>query len=72
MGRSWQFFLTVAIVCGALGYFYYSSDFYAERSAGGEGSAATESVEAPADATAGAPPEAPAEAGDLGLIPSNE
>jgi len=34
LGRSWQFFLTVAIVIAGMSYFYYSSDFYAKRAAG--------------------------------------
>jgi hypothetical protein len=34
LGRSWQFFLTIAIVIAAMTYFYYSSDFYAKRAAG--------------------------------------
>jgi hypothetical protein len=33
MGRAWQFFLTVAITAAILAYFYYSSDFYAKRTA---------------------------------------
>jgi hypothetical protein len=60
MGRSWQFFLTIALVVGVMGYLYYSSDFYAERSAG----AATE-AEAPAEAGESAAPAA-------GVIPSKE
>jgi hypothetical protein len=63
MGRSWQFFLTVAVVVVAMAAFYYSSDFYAERAGGDEG-AVTEAQ--------GAPAEAPAAEGDLGLIPTNE
>ena len=34
MGRAWHFFLTVALVCGIMAYFYYTSDFYAQRAAG--------------------------------------
>jgi hypothetical protein len=33
MGRAWQFFLTVAMTITVLAYLYYSSDFYAKRSA---------------------------------------
>jgi hypothetical protein len=63
MGRSWQFLLTIAIICGVMGYLYYTSDFYAERSAG----AATE-AEAPAAAGESAATMAPA----AGVIPSKE
>lgn len=33
MGRAWQFFLTVAITAIAFAYLYYTSDYYAKRSA---------------------------------------
>jgi hypothetical protein len=33
MGRAWQFFLTVAITVTAFAYLYYTSDYYARRSA---------------------------------------
>ena len=39
MGRSWQFLAVVAIIVGTGMYFYYSSDFYAERAAGGPAAA---------------------------------
>ena len=41
MGRSWQFFLTVAIVVAGASYAYYSSDFYAQRSSGVKPAAAS-------------------------------
>ncbi len=63
MGRSWQFFLTIAIICGVMGYFYYTSDFYAERSAG----SATE-AQAPAAAGESAATTAPGAGG----VPSKE
>ena len=67
MGRSWQFFLTVAIVIGVMGYLYYTSDFYAERSAGPDVTPATE---------AGSPGQEPAAAeggpAKSGGIPSKE
>jgi hypothetical protein len=44
MGRSWQFFLTIAIVSGVMGYLYYTSDYYAERSAGPAAGPATEAA----------------------------
>lgn len=33
MGRAWQFFLTVAVTATAFAYLYYTSDYYAKRSA---------------------------------------
>jgi hypothetical protein len=44
MGRSWQFFLTIAVISGVMGYLYYTSDFYAERSAGTVASPANEAA----------------------------
>ena len=44
MGRSWQFFLTIAIISAVMGYFYYTSDYYAERSAGPGASPDTEAA----------------------------
>ncbi len=35
MGRSWQFLAVVAIIVGIGAFFYYTSDFYAERAAAG-------------------------------------
>jgi hypothetical protein len=65
MGRSWQFFLTIAIVVGVMGYLYYSSDFYAERSAAGP----TAETQAPAEAGETAETAAPAEGG---VVPPKE
>lgn len=58
MGRSWQFFLTVAIVVAGASYAYYSSDYYAQRSSGAGAKPAAETS-------------APAEGG-AGIIPSNK
>jgi len=46
--RSWQFLLVVAVVIGALTYFYYNSDYYAKRAAApaGESNAPAETVPA--------------------------
>lgn len=41
MGRAWQFFLTVAIAVTAFAYLYYTSDYYAKRSAPAAPPAAT-------------------------------
>jgi hypothetical protein len=65
MGRSWQFLAVVAIIVGMGMYFYYSSDFYAERAAGGP-AAESQRTAAPIESV-GAPaaeelPIAPAEA----------
>jgi hypothetical protein len=76
MGRSWQFFLTIAIVVAGMSYFYYTSDYYAQRSAGGAAQPVAETgapvtAEAPAaPSPAPAAPANPAEGG--GIIPSNE
>jgi hypothetical protein len=78
LGRSWQFFLTIAIVIAAMSYFYYSSDFYAKRAAGEGGkTTATQAASAPsagAPADPGAPdaPATPAAPSEGGIIPSNE
>jgi hypothetical protein len=40
MGRAWQFFLMVAMTCAVMGYLYYSSDYYGQRSTAPAGSAA--------------------------------
>ena len=32
IGRSWQFFLTVALTVALFTWLYYSSDYYADRS----------------------------------------
>jgi hypothetical protein len=58
MGRSWQFLAVVALIVGIGAFFYYTSDFYAERAAGGP----------PAEETQ----PAPAQAGAAGVIPPNE
>jgi hypothetical protein len=63
MGRSWQFFLTIAIVVGVMGYLYYSSDFYAERSAAGP----TAETQAPAKPGESAETAAPPEGGTIPL-----
>lgn len=41
MGRAWQFFMTVAITVTAFAYLYYTSDYYAKRSAPVSPAAAT-------------------------------
>jgi len=66
MGRSWQFLAVVAIIVGIGAFFYYTSDFYAERAAGGppagpqRAAIPVETVDAPAPAldAAAAPAEA--------------
>ena len=69
MGRSWQFLAVVAIIVGMSMVFYYSSDFYAERAAGGPAAEAQRTAAPVAVAPAEVPPlaeetpAAPAQAG---------
>jgi len=71
MGRAWQFWLTVLIVTGAMAVMYYSSDYYAERSAnGGKSPAAADSASPGEEQPAQGRPEAGS--GELGVIPSKQ
>ena len=46
MGRAWQFWGTVLVVTAAMAVMYFSSGYYAERTAnGGKSPAASESAE---------------------------
>ena len=69
MGRSWQFLAVVALIIGIGATLYYTSDFYAERVAGGPSATTTIAEPAPPDT----PPESAREqAGDAGFTPPNE
>ena len=57
--RSWQFLLVVAVVIGAMSYFYYNSDYYAKRASGPTATpaaAATAPVQTKPFPTEGIPP----------------
>ena len=69
MGRSWQFFLTIAVIVAGMSYFYYASEFYAQREAA---RTARPAAETPSAASGDGAADLPATAGRGGILPSKE